>query len=443
MVLFQNKMPKPFPSLRKGPFFTKKPLSTLSRVFCFALWLSWLSLLFTGCSENQESPSAIPHLSTASLELGYYPSLPDSVQGKVIIQPTNALGFEIELQNNPQLLTDLVPDTSTQIEGIFQDAQNRILYQGDTTLAVLGGVRTNLEMTLRPQFKSLWVEIPLGYGNPLGIQQGELILIAAGDSTLFPLVIASNEKGRIEIPRLFLNTEYQWQLQLKDSTNQVLYEDVRVLSGNDLLDSSYVFQLRSLFAEVGLTLFLPNPDEISFHYEFKNRSLRLPQSQELRITEFMANPKSSGDEWEWVEIFNQSLDTLILDSCFLKRSMESASGASISSPLVGGRIAPFSYLSLGRDSSQASQIYSGLTLLNSGQSLVLDCSGELIDSVDYRLQGFDLLLNSGHSVALRLDETSWNSPLNSLSWCLSNELFFIDSLVQYGSPGKENSCTAL
>ena len=80
--------------------------------------------------------------------------------------------------------------------------------------------------------------------------------------------------------------------------------------------------------------------------------------------------------------------------------------------------------------------------MNSGSSLVLECSQVVIDSIDYSIVGFDNLLEQGHSIELKEDYDSWENKFDPESWCISETSHTLNGIALFGTPGAKNECTS-
>lgn len=162
----------------------------------------------------------------------------------------------------------------------------------------------------------------------------------------------------------------------------------------------------------------------------------------LLITEIMYNPSAVSDtEGEWLEIYNNTSQTLDIFQLVLKKGSEVQHiiGESI-------LISPQQHLVLSRHAnatSSSAYIYgSDLTLTNTGDDLVLanfgsdGTDGQVIASVNYGNAGFPIV----NGASLNLDPASYdvNQAMLGENWCAGSTVFDTGDL---GSPGiKNESC---
>ncbi|MDQ3033090.1 MAG: lamin tail domain-containing protein [Myxococcota bacterium] len=148
------------------------------------------------------------------------------------------------------------------------------------------------------------------------------------------------------------------------------------------------------------------------------------------ISEIMLNPSGSTETGrEWIELYNPSATTThTLTDCLLR----DATGMHTLGTLA---IAPGARLTLASGADPGfteDYVYSGITLGNSGDSVVLECDGVEIDRVDY-----DGTFQSRDGRALSLDPDLQNAFLDdeSTSWCTAITTY---ATTERGTPGAPN-----
>lgn len=166
-----------------------------------------------------------------------------------------------------------------------------------------------------------------------------------------------------------------------------------------------------------------------------------PAEGEMVLTELLPNPAGSDTGKEWVEFLNTSSEILDLGQCEL-------SDLGSDSHIIVGELAvnPGEYVVLGSGAAAgggADYVYSSYFLSNSGDEVVLTCSGVVVDTFSYG-SAFD---TSGF--ASQLDANTLNAASNDseTAFCTSGANIYDDGTadasgdVQYGSPGAANvSC---
>lgn len=154
------------------------------------------------------------------------------------------------------------------------------------------------------------------------------------------------------------------------------------------------------------------------------------------VTEFMAKAQAGSDSAEWVEFYNASNEHLDLNGCHFKD--DDNDDHVVEQVLV---VAPESYLLAGRSADPEvtfglipGYVYSGFSLSNDVDEIVIDCGSVEIDRVNYVESQVDL------GVAAQLDPEQLNADGNDLveNWCLATE-FYNELAEKYGTPGAANS----
>jgi hypothetical protein len=161
---------------------------------------------------------------------------------------------------------------------------------------------------------------------------------------------------------------------------------------------------------------------------------------DLVITEIMNNPNSVPDEdGEWFEIYNNTNSNIDLTGLIVWNA-----GAAGSFTITDVSIQADSTITLGNndDPSQNGGIqhdftYSNFSLSNTGDQLVLEMNGSVIDEVDYRESGFPN--PDGASMSLSPDQYDADANDDGANWCESSTLA---SSGDYASPGAVNGSCA-
>ncbi len=157
---------------------------------------------------------------------------------------------------------------------------------------------------------------------------------------------------------------------------------------------------------------------------------------QLVVTEFMAKAQAGSDSAEWVEIYNASNEHLDLNGCHFKD--DDNDDHIVEQVLV---IAPESYLLAGRSADPEvtyglvpGYVYSGFSLSNDVDEIVIECDAIEIDRVNYVEPQVVL------GVASQLDPEQLNADGNDLleNWCAATE-YYDESSEKLGTPGAANS----
>ncbi len=168
---------------------------------------------------------------------------------------------------------------------------------------------------------------------------------------------------------------------------------------------------------------------------------RRPVAGELVITEFMANPDAVGDsDGEWFEIFNATTDNLDIQGMVIRDNDSDSHTLPRTSPIV---IGPGAYFVLGRNGDTNANghvtvdyVYgSSFTLGNSGDEIVIEIDGVIIDEVDYG-NGTGPAVSAGHSTSLDPNFLDATSNDQGSHWCPATSQ--ITPGGDYGTPGAPN-----
>lgn len=154
----------------------------------------------------------------------------------------------------------------------------------------------------------------------------------------------------------------------------------------------------------------------------------------LIVTEFMADPGISGGAYEWIEFYNTTGEWLTLSSCTLRDD-----GGESTVLGAGALVPPKGYVVLAYLGTASSWLgvdpvgyYSDLTLENTGDEIVLECRGALIDKVSYG-PGQVVKLASRQLVPTALSGSANDEPTN---WCEGYQPFGDGEGL--GTPGLAN-----
>lgn len=136
------------------------------------------------------------------------------------------------------------------------------------------------------------------------------------------------------------------------------------------------------------------PSRAGFETLTINANVKLPGYGQIRINEFMADNKSedvdeSGQTGDWIELYNNSNDTLYLDGMYISDDYEAPFKYAFPNAAY---IAPKQFKVVWADHKKNTSRYwhSNFTLSSEGEQIILtDKQGLIIDSVNYGLQTTD------------------------------------------------------
>jgi hypothetical protein len=302
-------------------------------------------------------------------------------------------------------------------------ANGSLMQQGEATAKLEAGTAMDITIKMHALSGFVHVEIPLGLGNPAGIASGTLSIEGAELSETYPMQV-SGSTAVFTSGMLPLGFEYTATLVMRDSNGTDIYS----ASETFLLDENApvpALQIKSLRAKVNIAI--ESAVEVLFRVESEIPGKRgTPRPGDLIISEFMTSPlKSDSTQYEFVEIYNGTLDTMTLEGCTVGTS--TAKGWAITLAYI----APGEAAVLGDTSANTPAEYRNTAtwgdFTNTKGSVVLACDGAAIDSLYYSATQ-DTLLNNlipnssttgKNPLSSHLSIDRWDSKENPESWCLA------------------------
>ncbi len=156
---------------------------------------------------------------------------------------------------------------------------------------------------------------------------------------------------------------------------------------------------------------------------------------EIIVTEFMAKSQSGSDKGEWIEVHNTTDFPLDLGGCILRDNGSDAHEVVGPVVVAGGAYGVLARSDVPEENFglAVDYVYSGNSLGNSEDEIVIECGGLVIDEVIYT----SLLVAQG--VAAQLDPGSYTAAANDdlANWCPAVDTF--GTAGKLGTPGLANS----
>lgn len=325
-------------------------------------------------------------------------------------------------------ITEVFSKENLKIEGISEGANRKfevkiyadggkLIQEGEATADIKAGEITTIPIVLNVLFGFLKLEVPLGIVNNTGVNSGKLYL----DSFEFDMKI-ENGKGIFNTGALPANQNFKLRIELENSSGDILFTGSDTFMLSSLLQTKTI-QLKSTKGSAVLELkeSSDNPNQIIAMLPESAYGFREPQNySDLFFTEIFADPKVSGTDYQYMEIYNATSDTLLLSSCTIARDRSnSPTGGKLNMPSYLS-LPPMKYIVLGRDSvSDADYNYKTFSLLMSGQSMVFYCGGTLIDSLYYSKDSLNYFpLIRGTPMQLPLE--NYANRIKGSSWCFGS-----------------------
>lgn len=397
----------------------------LWRTFAFSL----CALVSYNCSEGDSQESTDASISAikanVSLQMNYASTpLIDSLVIDCYGADTLHL---VRNPENPNFDLELFPNDKWTFKSKLY-ANGTLMQIGEISTKLEAGSKNELNIQMHPLVGFVYVEIPLGFGNPTGIVGGNLTLNDGENNFDYSMEI-NGSNAIFKSDGLSLGKNYSAILSLYDQSNTVIYE---------VKDSFYLdekapipeLQIKSLRAKLNLAIKIANEVNMQMSLSLPAVS-RSPIVGDIVISEIFSAP-TSGDssQYEFIEIYNGSLDTLDLTGC----SIGTTSNKSWN--LILEDIAPAQVVVLGNVNSNNTPVeyrnteaWSGGTnaLGNSSGSVIFQCNGTILDSLFYKDSPDSLhtnvvpaLSSSKNGRSAQLDITRYDMRNDSSSWCLGS-----------------------
>lgn len=384
---------------------------------------------------NHDNASAPPNtgMTNVALKLQYQaPPLLDSLVLDCYGSDTLHL---VHAANDGNFSMDLFPHDNWIFKAKVY-ANGNLMQVGELETKLEAGATANLNIKLHPIVGFVYVEIPLGLSNTAGVKNGTMILHSDKDHYEIPLSMSSSS-GIFKSGMLNLGANYDVSIVLFDAEGNEIYKltDKFLLTEDSPIPELSLQSLRSQVslaiqaaAEKNVNLTLPLP-----------AGYRLPRPEELLITEYFSAPDTKDtNQYEFVEIFNGSLDTLILDDCFLSITNGTTTKSFM---LSASEIAPAQVMVLGSTNSNNTPAENlntegWLDLGNSKGAIALMCGDMQMDEIYYASEPDSIhtnvvpaLTSSKNGSSGQLNISQWENRKDSTAWCLASP-----------TPGKLSSC---
>jgi len=294
---------------------------------------------------------------------------------------------------------------------IYADS-GKLVQKGEATADIKADESTTIPITLEALFGFLRLEVPLGFINNTGVSSGKLSLNGSNFKMTF-----ENGKGVFNTNALPLNKELSLNIELYDEKGKTLFYGNEKITLNSISQSK-TMQLSSYNGSAILKLTAKHEGPTQILALLPSISRPPKNYGDVFFTEIFVYPKTSGDSYEYLEIYNATIDTLELSHCRIARNRNTTASTQKFNMPDSLIIPPMEFLFFGRDSvDDAFFKYKGFTLANTEQSLGIFCDSIVIDSLFYSNKTeikFPLVMGTPMQLPL---ENYKNRALGS-SWCL-------------------------
>ncbi|MDR1813020.1 MAG: lamin tail domain-containing protein [Candidatus Fibromonas sp.] len=283
--------------------------------------------------------------------------------------------------------------------------RGKLVQNGEANADIIANKTTTIPISLTALYGFLRLEIPIGLANSENIHSGTLFL----NGLKFQMQVEGG-KGIFITGALPLNQNLSLSLKLYDSSGRVLFTGEKEITLSSISQIE-TMQLKPNGGSAILELKASLSEPMQILAVIPKSVSRLPKNYgDLFFTEIFPDPKTNGDDFEYMEIYNATLDTLILSSCHITSTTKLNMPENLTLP-------PMEYLFFGRDSvTNADFHYKTFRLTNTGQNLCFYCGNLVIDSLNYS-KTKDSPFPLARGTAMQLPLSNYASRINGASWC--------------------------
>jgi len=378
------------------------------RHFCVLLfvasimWTATVTLFLAACSSSSSGANEEQRGGSAKLVLGRLQvPLFDSIS--VHVSAADMENIHISANSvNENLKIDGIPlgeNRKFEVK-VYADNGKQVL-NGEASTDIAAGQTVTLPISLTPLSGFLRLEIPLGLANNENIHSGTLSL----DTLKFQMQI-ENGKGIFSTGALPLNRIFTLKLELKDPKGSVLFFGEKQIKLSSLQQTE-TMPLQSTRGSAVLELEASSIEALQILAVLPQSKTRTPQYYgDLFFTEIYADPKVNGEPFEYMEVYNATLDTLELGLCQISQ-------LKMPENLI---LPPMEFLFFGQDSVENADFkYKGFNLTNNGFNISFSCGNQVIDSLSTKQTGNPF--PSARGKAIHLPLSNYMNRDKGSSWC--------------------------
>ena len=300
-------------------------------------------------------------------------------------------------------------------------ANGALMQEGEVTTSLEAGSAVSLKIPMHALVGFVYVKIPIGFGNPAGIKKGEMKLTSGDETFTYPMEFDS-DNVTFTSDDLKLDREYHISISMQDESEKTIFsmEDDFTLDENTPIPS---FQIESLRSKIALAIDLAK--DVNLQVSLRLPAMkRAPAANDIVVSEFFVQPKDS-TQFTFVEFYNGSTDTLVLDKCTLGKTSNVSGAAEISTVTLP----PNEVLVVGTsETADIAGIYKYAESMpqfgKTSGSIVLQCNGNVLDSLYYgkadTLHVTPLPIGSSSAAVRKSTQLNiglWNKRSEPDSWC--------------------------
>lgn len=321
---------------------------------------------------------------------------------------------------------DLFPHDHWKFRAMLY-ANGALMQKGEVEMKLVAGSTVDVSIPMHALVGFVYVEVPLGFGNPAGIASGTLTLASSQATFTYPMETSGlNATFRSEM--LALGLDYAVTLSLRDSSGVEIYsmEDTLHIDENTPVPE---FSINSLRSKTKIALQVADDVELQIPLTLP-ATRRTAKEGDVVISEFLVNSKNDSTAYDFIEVYNGSNDTLLIEDCFIGKTSALKESAAIRTV----ELPPRKALAIGSDSSEVVpeefRLVEKMPQFNksnssTASSIVFHCDGDVLDSVYYgKLDSLHLTavpLNSSSAAVPRssqLNIGAWDDRENPENWSL-------------------------
>jgi len=378
-------------------------------ILCIAacsLWSAVLGLLLVACSGGSSGGDG---------------SMDRSVKlflGKIQVPMFDSISVDVSAADMENIhISKKTLEDNLKIEGIPQGetrkfevkiyADSGILVQkGEAIADIKADESITVPISLNALFGFLRLEIPLGFTNNTGVSSGKLFL----EDMEFDMKF-ENGKGVFNTSSLPLNKNLNLRIELKDVNGKILFIGSKIISLSSISQTETI-QLQSDRGSATLELTPDTVGSTQILVMLPAKSRPPKDYGDIFFTEIYANTPASEDNFQYMELYNSTSDTLLLsNNCKLVR-MDNGTEHKITNL----SIPPTSYAIIGRNSVLDKDYSSSFALLKTTMSLGLFCGNSAIDTLTYSSKG-DNSFPMKTGIAIQLPLGNYSTHALGSSWC--------------------------
>jgi hypothetical protein len=378
-----------------------------------SLWTALIGLFVVACTGGGggggggEQAAGIVKLFLGKLQVPMFDSISVNVSAADMASihiSKNSLDDNLKIEGIPQ------GENRTFEVKIYAD-NGKLAQKGEAIADIKADENITIPIIMDALVGFLRIEIPLGFTNNTGVHSGKLFL----ENMEFDMKF-ENGKGVFNTNALPLD-KLLLKIKLYDKNGEPLFSGEKEITLY-MISQNETIQLKSEKGSATLELEASINELTQILAMLPISISRPPQNYgELFFTEIFAYPKTSGQDFEYMEIYNSTLDTLLLSSCRVAENEGSSTSTKRLNMPSNLRVPPMEYLFFGRDSVAGADFnYKSFHLLVAGQSLGFFCGDLVIDTLTFSAKGDNPFpLEIGKVMQLPLENYK-NRTLGS-SWC--------------------------